>query len=434
MQLDYGRTLMGDSLGFHIIFALLGVGIPFLISLFELIGILKKDESFIKIAKDWSFAMSVLFVTGAISGTIISTQLSALWPTFMSLAGKVIGLPFYLEAFAFFIEAIFLGIYLYSWNRFPNKIIHWLCSLPIVFGSLASAFFITTANAFMNSPQGFSVKNGNPININPIKAMLNPATPTETIHSIVSYYLTTCLLFAAIYAFSIFKKKADAKNLVLKQKILTILISLSFIFAVLTFLSGDSSAKYLAKYEPLKLAAAEALYKTQAFAPIQIGGMMRAGNEGLTGAITVPGLLSFLSYGNLNAKVLGLDAFNPSLWPPLWIHYMFDLMVFVGIYVTCIPFLFLIFYFAKRKFTFSKPILILIIFAGFLGFLAVECGWILTEVGRQPYVIKGIMTTKEAFTTNKNVLTFAYIFPTLYLVLFAATFFVIKKHYKNNNL
>jgi len=425
---------MGDSLGFHIIFALLGVGIPFLVSLAELLGILKKDSLYTMMAKRWSYVMSVLFVIGAISGTIISVQLSTLWPTYMAFAGKVIGLPFFLESFAFFIEAIFLGIYLYSWNKFSNPWIHWVCSLPLVIGSSASAFFITSANAFMNSPVGFTYKNGVASNIDPIHAMFNPAAPTETSHSIVSYYLTTCLFFAGMYCWFLWRGRKNLSSALKKyhEKAITLLIALSFIFALLIGLTGDSSAKYLATGEPLKLAASEGLFHSMKNAPLQIGGIVT--KQGIVNAVSVPGLLSFLAFGSSKSVVKGLDFFNPVLWPPLWIHYMFDLMVCIGIAITVVPFVFLMLIKYKRKLAFSRPMLFGIFICGILSFFAVEFGWILTEVGRQPYAIKGIMTTQEAFTTSKSVMAFGYIFPTLYLGLFAITIWVLHHHYKKDTL
>jgi cytochrome d ubiquinol oxidase subunit I len=447
-SLPYGRTFMGDSLGFHILFALFGVGIPLLISLAELVGIVRKDNTFFIMAKRWSFALGSLFVVGAVSGIIISNQLSMLWPAFMTLAGKVIGLPFYMEAFAFFIEAIFLGIYLYSWDRFKNKYVHWLCSLPIVFGSLASAFFITTANAWMNSPQGFTYQDGVASNINPIAAMFNPATYTETSHSIAAYYLTTALVFAGIYAWSLMFHRHRARRKAKKTKIpvepedkkltryrttaLTYTMAVSAVFAVLMIVTGDQSARYLAYHEPLKLAAAESLEFTQADAPMEIGGIHEHGL--LVDAIQIPKLLSLLSFGNENAVVQGLDAFNPALWPPLWIHSMFDLMVGFGFYIAFAVILFFVFYFLKRDWAHSTPLLFLIVFSGPAAFLSVEFGWIVTEVGRQPWVIAGIMTAAQAFTTSTTVVEFGFIFPSLYLILLVVTPWVLIHHYRKNPL
>ncbi len=430
-SLGAGRTLMGDSLGFHIMFALLGVGLPLLISLAELIGILKQDDEWYATARRWSFAMGTLFVIGGISGMIISFQLSLLWPAFMAIAGQVIGLPFFLEGFAFFIEAIFLGIYLFSWDRFGTWT-HWLCSLPLVIGSASSAFFITTANAFMNSPQGFTLSNGVVSDIHPWKAMFNPAVPYETSHSILAYYLTSALAVASIYALLMLRSevRTNAAKFAYYKKIVSFLMMLALGFVAITGILGDLSGKYIAENEPIKFAAAESLFHTQAYAPLAIGGVLHGAS--LVGAIEIPGMLSLLSFGSASTVVRGLDAFDPSQWPPLFIHYPLDLMIAIGVAIggICILFAFLFYITRLRAWAFSRPMLSLIVIAGPLSFIAVECGWMVTEIGRQPYVIRGIMTTEQAFTTSPNVTTFGYIFPSLYMVLFAVAYWVLRRHYK----
>ncbi len=430
----YGRTLIGDSLGFHILFALLGVGIPLMLSLAELIGIVRKDRDFTTMARRWGFVMSTLFVTGAVSGMIISNQLSILWPKFMEIAGVVVGPAFYTEAFAFFVEAIFLGIYLYSWDRFRNPWIHWLTSLPIVLGAATSSFFITAANAWMNAPAGFTYVDGKVGDVNPLAAIFNKATWTETTHSIVSYYLTTALLFAGVYAWRMMRDvKADAARKRYYGKAVVFGMTLAAVMAVLINVTGDQSAKYIVREEPMKLAAAEGLMKTTGKAPFEVGGWYDE-NGVLRGSIKIPSLLSFLAYGSRDAVVLGLEAFDPALWPPLWIHYMFDLMVAIGIGMTGVIALFFGLYFWRRRLAFSKPMLWLLFLTGFSGFPAVEFGWILTEVGRQPYAIRGIMLTKDAFTTTSGVMTWGFVFPLLYLVLLALTPWILVRHYRRHPL
>jgi cytochrome d ubiquinol oxidase subunit I len=428
--LTQGRILMADSLGFHIIFALLGVGLPLLVCLAELIGLARRDPDFTAMAKRWAFGMSTLFVVGAISGTVVAFELAILWPTFMAFAGKIIGLPIFMETFAFFLEAIFLGIYLFTWDRL-GPMAHWLCSLPIVIGGAASAFFITTVNAFMNSPAGFTLVNGVATNIHPFSAMFNPATPTETTHSIFSYYLTTVLLLAGLYAFKILrskkndevnknesnKKNSDAGASYRKKAVAFTLI-LACVFSILVGVTGDSSGKFLARYEPLKLATAEGLQTTESHAPLVVFG------------VRIPDMLSFLAFGSVNANVKGLDAFSPDLWPPSWIHQMFDIMAVSGIILVIVPFLFLALWLWRRRLAFSKAMLWAIVPSGLLALVAVECGWILTEVGRQPYIITGIMTTEQAFTTSAGVADLAVIFPILYLALFIITAFILVKHYR----
>ena len=284
----------------------------------------------------------------------------------------------------------------------------------------------------MNNPQGFTYANGQISNINPIAAMFNPATATETNHSIVSYYLASALFFAGCYGIFYLKNKSDEKMKTYYRKLIVFTMSIAAIFAVLIGITGDSSAKYLAHDERLKFAAMEGLAKTQAQAPLQIGGYLQ--HNQLQKSINLPGLLSFLAYGAKNTIVQGLDAFNPALWPPLWIHFMFDAMVGIGGFLTGIIFLFFILYKFKREISFSKLMIWGIFLSAISAVVAVECGWVLTEVGRQPYAIYGILTTQQAFTTSNKVLEFAYIFPTLYLALFVLTGWILRRHYRHHPL
>jgi cytochrome d ubiquinol oxidase subunit I len=441
--LNYGRALMGDSLGFHIIFALFGVGIPLLLSLAEFLGLLRKDNEFYTMARRWSFTMGTLFVVGAASGLIISNQFSALWPNFTEYATKVVGVSFYAESFAFFIEAIFLGIYLYTWDRFANRWLHWLCSLPLVIFSLASAFAITTANAWMNSPAGFQNDNGQPINIHPLAAVFNPATPTETLHSISSYYLAAVLAFAGMYAIFIWRNKRNQahKEEVQKdhaarenyyRKAMSMFMICAAIFTAAVLFTGDKSGQYLAHYEPLKLAAAEWLQQSQSHAPLVVGGILTS--QGIVGALKYPGMLSWLGFHSTSAVVKGLNAFNPISWPPLAIHYFFDLMVGGGILLSAIVYGYFVLYAIKRRYPFNRWFLALIIISPVIAIASIEFGWVLTEIGRQPYAIAGIMTTAQAFTNAPNVEEFGYIFPSLYVVLFIITPCVLRRHYKKSPL
>src|SRR5699024_129419 len=189
MNLDpvlMSRLLTTMTLGFHIIFATLGVGVPLMISISEFIGIRKKDPHYLLMAKRWARGFVITVAIGVVTGTAIGLQLSLLWPNFMQIAGNVIALPLFMEVFAFFFEAIFLGMYLYTWDRFKNKYIHWLMSLPIVIGGGMSAVFITTVNAFMNTPEGFTIENGQFAAVSPLSAMLNTATPTKVLHVLSS--------------------------------------------------------------------------------------------------------------------------------------------------------------------------------------------------------------------------------------------------------
>lgn len=424
------RVFFGDTLAFHIFFALLGVGLPLLVSFFEFLGAYFNDKDFMAMARRMGYAMIVLFITGAISGTIVSVQLNLLFPHFMAFANKIIGLPFVLEGFAFTVEAVFLGVYLFSWDRL-DKWTHWWCSVPLVIGSTGSAILITMVNSFMNAPQGFSIYGDQPINISPIAAIFNQAFPYEALHSIPAYYLTATFAIAGIMAFMLLKasvRKDPEKNRFYK-KILTTTLGVAFVFACFVGILGDLSGKYLERNEPLKLAAAESIYHTQPDAPLRLAGYV--GNDDLHDGITIPGGLSYILYdGNLQGVVRGLDNFDPSTWPPLFIHYFLDLMVLIGIFLGAVPLLYFTLYKYKRSLAFSWPMLWLVLLGSFSAFCAVEFGWMVTEIGRQPYIIHGVMTVSQAVTSASQVPIFGAIFPLFYVLLFIITTWLLISHYR----
>ena len=426
------RAFMGITMAFHIFFALFGVGIPLMVSLAELIGIVRKDSDFIVMAKRWTFAMTVLFIAGAISGTIISVLFAVLLPPFMSFISKVVILPFSLETYAFFLEAIFLGIYAYSWTKFKNQWVHWLTSLPLIIGSAASAFFITTVNAFMASPQGFTYANGIISNVNQWAAMFNAATATKTSHSILAYYATTALTFASVAMFQYLrKKKRDESTHRYAEKMVILSLGIALIFSLAVVATGDSSARFVAESNPAQLAAAEGVMQTSRDVPFIIGGDVSS--SGVKEGIIIPGLLSMLVGGSRNTLIVGLDAVSPSLWPPLVVHSYFDGMVGIGILMLIVPIVFFIFWKRRIRWTFSKAMAGLIVLTGILSVIATELGWMFSEEGRQPYTIRGIMLTSNAFTSSPTVMAYAVLFPIFYVILMTVTAWVLFSHYRKSN-
>src|SRR2546430_1438926 len=262
------RAQMGTSLAFHIIFSALGVGLPLLLCIAEGFALFRKDKTWMMLARRWTRAAAILFAIGAVSGTILSFELGLLWPTYIKFAGAVVGLPFALEGFAFFLEAIFLGLYLYGWDRLSPRA-HWLCSFPIWISGLASAWFIVSANSWMNTPAGFVIKNGKVVDINPIQAIFNPSTPYETVHMLLACYVATGFAVAAIYAFAFLRGKRSEYY----RKGLMVGMLLAVIATPLQIISGDFNARYLANYQPVKFAAMEGGFHTQQGAPLKIGGL-----------------------------------------------------------------------------------------------------------------------------------------------------------------
>nr|WP_275433409.1 cytochrome ubiquinol oxidase subunit I [Priestia flexa] len=423
----YSRILTGLTLAVHTIFSTLGVGVPLLIALAEWIGIKRNDEHYHLLARRWARGYIITVAVGVVTGTAIALQLSLLWPNFMQVAGQTISFPLFLETFAFFFEAIFLGIYLYTWDRFKNKMYHLLLLVPAALGATASGFFITTVNSFMNAPLGFTYENGVLSNINPIAAMFNPATPTKVSHVLSSAYLTSAFVLAAIAAFAILR----GRDHVYHKKALHLSMVVAFVFAIVTALVGDLSGKYLANYQPEKLAAAEWHFETMEEASLILGGILTEDNE-VKYALEIPYALSILAHGTPRAEVIGLEEYPKEDWPPLVVHYMFDLMVAIGMGLALISFIYIVMKKKKSWNPLNKPLLSLIVAGGPLAMLAIEAGWFFTEEGRQPWIIRGVMRTAEGATTSQHVDIMLYLFAALYVILIVSAVTVLIRTFRAN--
>lgn len=422
------RILTGLTLFVHIIFASLGVGVPLMIALAEWRGICTQDPHYTLLARRWARGFVITVAVGVVTGTSIGLQLSLLWPSFMRVAGQAIALPLFLETFAFFIEAIFLGIYLYTWDRFKNRLTHMLLLIPVAIGSSASAIFITTVNSFMNYPQGFTYKEGVLTDIKPFVAMFNPASFTKVTHVLASSYTLSAGVLASLAAFSILR----GRNHIYFKKALKLTVVSAFVFAISTAIIGDFSGKYLAKYQPEKLAAGEWHFETQTNATLVYGGVLDENNEVKYG-IKIPYALSILAGNSPNTEVIGLNEFPEDERPPLSIHYYFDMMVTIGGLLVVIPLLYM---FRKRlpgKKSYPKWLLIGIIALGPLALMAIEVGWMYAEIGRQPWIMRGYMKVAEAATTSTSVGWMLVLFSMLYLMLCFSAIKVLSKLFRNKD-
>ncbi len=397
-----------------------------MIMIAQWVGIKKNDEHYILLARRWARGFVITVAVGVVTGTAIGLQLSLLWPNFMELAGNVIALPLFMETFAFFFEAIFLGIYLYTWDRFENQKKHLLLLIPVAIGASFSAVFITIVNAFMNAPRGFDIVNGELININPLLAMFNPAMPTKVAHVVVTSYMTAAFVLASIAAFRLLK----GSNHEYHKKALYLTIKVGFVFAVAAAIIGDFSGKYLAEYQPEKLAAAEWHFETEGNAPLILYGLLDDGE--VKYALNIPFALSILAHSNPTAEVIGLDQFAEEDIPPLYIHYLFDIMVTIGIWMTVLSGVFWLGTRLRWKMVTTKWFRWLIVFGGPLTILAIEAGWWMAEVGRQPWILRGIMRTQDAATTSAQVDTMLILFSLLYLVLGVGSVVVLRRMFRNN--
>jgi len=405
---------MGTSLAFHIIFASLGVGLPLLLCIAEGLALWHKDTGWMTLTRRWTKAFALLFAIGAVSGTILSFEIGLLWPTYTKFSGSIIGLPFALEGFAFFLEAIFLGLYLYGWERLSPRA-HWLCSFPLWISGAFSACFIVSANAWMNTPAGLEIHNGQVTGINPLQAIFNPSTPYETTHMLLAAYVATGFGVAAVYALQILRGKRESYY----RKGLVLALALGAIAIPLQIFDGDLSARSLVDLQPAKLAAMEGVFHTEQGVPIKIGGIVDDKTGQVLYAIEIPDLLSILGKGDPHATIIGLDKFAPQDQPdPFFVHPSFDGMVGSGFFLLFIAGVFWLLYFrGKRVVPENRLLLWGIVLAGPLSFIAIELGWMVTELGRQPWVIYNILRTQDAVTTAPGLdISFA-IFSGIYVVL-----------------
>lgn len=415
------RSQMALSLGFHIIFSCIGMVMPFFMAVAHYYWLKTNNVVYKNIAKAWSKGVAIFFATGAVSGTVLSFELGLLWPEFMKHAGPIFGMPFSLEGTAFFIEAIALGFFLYGWDKF-NKWFHWFTGVVVGISGLLSGILVVAANAWMNSPAGFDYVNGQYTNIDPIKAMFNDAWFSQALHMTIAAFSATGFAVAGVHALMIVKKK----NVGFHSKAFTIAAVFACIAAILQPLSGDISAKDVAKRQPAKLAAMEAHFKTQNNAPLIIGGIPDVKNKKVDYALEIPGFLSFMAHGNFNAEVKGLDSIPEEHHPPVAItHYAFQVMVGLGMLMFALAIIYFIAKWKKRSWLQSNRLLKLFVAATPMGFIAVEAGWTVTEVGRQPWIIYGIMRTADAVTPMPGIRYSFYLFTAVYLSLSIIVMFML---------
>jgi cytochrome d ubiquinol oxidase subunit I len=420
-SLQAARIQMAVSLGFHIVFAALGVGLPLLLLIAEYRANRRGDATWMALARRWAKALGILFAVGAVSGTVLSFALGLFWPGLMGRWGSVIGLPFALEAFAFFVEAIFLGIYLYGWDRLtPWQ--HWWSGVPIAVSGVASAWFVVTANAWMQTPVGFREVGGHVVEVDPIAAMLNPSTPVMTTHMILAAYMATGLGVAAVYAMGMLRGRRDAYH----RRGLAVGLAIGLGIAPVQIAVGDWAARVVAEHQPVKLAALEGQWDTQRRAPLRIGGLPDPQREETRFAIEIPGGLSWLAYGDVDAIVRGLKEIEPKDRPnTVLVHLAFQAMVAIGFGLLGLGLWAGVVALRRRRLPDSRWFLRAAVAAGPAAFLAIEAGWIVTEVGRQPWIVQGVMRTAEAVTSRPGIGWHLAGTITVYLALAAASIFLL---------
>jgi cytochrome d ubiquinol oxidase subunit I len=407
------RSQMAISLGFHIVFAEIGIAMPVLMVLAEWRWQQTGEAVYLDLAKRWAKGTAILFAVGAVSGTVLSFELGLLWPRFMELAGPVIGIPFSLEGFAFFTEAIFLGVYLYGWDRIAPKA-HLASGIIVAASGAASAVFVVMVNAFMNTPAGLTLEGGRIASVDPIAGMLNPSSLQQVIHMLLASYAATGLAVAGVHAAILLKQRGVAFH----KHALSIALTIGVPAAILQPVSGDLSARVVAERQPIKLAALEGQFATEKGAPLRIGGIPDETARQTRYAIEIPYGLSLLEFHDPKAEVKGLDAFGRDLWPPVApVHFSFQLMVALGTAMALVGVWVAIVIARKREIANERMLLRALAIITPFGFIATEAGWTVTEVGRQPWVVQGILRTADAVTPMPGLVAPMLTFTALYIGL-----------------
>lgn len=419
------RSQMAMSLAFHILFAVVGIGMPLLMVIAERRWRKTRDPIWLELARRWAKGTAILFAVGAVSGTVLSFELGLLWPEFMVHAGPVIGMPFSLEGLAFFLEAIFLGIYLYGRDRVSERL-HFGAAVMVLVSGTLSGIFVVAANAWMNTPTGFTIApDGSFTDIDPWAAMLNPATFTETLHMTLAAFLTVGFAVAGIHAWRLRRYPDSAFD----RRAFSVAFAVGAVAALLQPVSGDLSAKHIAAHQPVKLAAAEGLWETQRCAPLLIGGIPDEEDEVTRFAIEIPCALSIMAHLDPDAEILGLSDVPREDRPPVLItHLAFQVMVGAGFALAGVGLLGLLLWWRRRRPPTGRRFLTAVALVGPLGFVALEAGWVVTEVGRQPWVIHGVMRTADAVTPMPGLWATFLVFSLLYLVLGVFVVLLLRRH------
>ncbi len=417
------RTQMAMSLGFHIVFAAIGIAMPVLMAAAEWRWLTKGDHEGLHLAQRWSKGTAILFAVGAVSGTVLSFELGLLWPNFMERAGPWIGPLFALEGFAFFTEAIFLGIYLYGWSRLSSRA-HFVAGLIVAASGVASAYFVICVNAWMNVPSGLGPTAGREAEIDHWALLTHPAAWHEVGHMLLAAFAATGFLVAGIHAWSLVRNPHSRFH----RLALTIALVTGSIAAVLQPLSGDQIARAVAVHQPAKLAAMEALFTTEAGPDFVLGGFADAATGRVSYAVRIPYGLGLLMNGDTHTEVAGLDRFPPEDWPPVAVvHLAFQLMVGCGMVMATIA-LWGGWRLWKGHIEGDRRLLLALVATAPLGFVALEAGWVVTEVGRQPWIIDHIMRTSEAVTPMPGLWISMAMYTVLYLMLAGVVWWAIWRH------
>jgi len=392
------RQMQALSFAVHIPIVCFGIAFPAFVLLLEGLWLRNGDPLYRTIAKRWSKVMLALFAVGVVTGTILSFELGLLWPNFMATFGEVFGLGFTLEAFSFFVEAIFIAIYVYGWDRLSPRA-HFLTGIPVVVAGFTGSLMVITVNAWMNNPSGFTLERGRVSDVRPLEALFgNDYLWHELVHMYVAGYIVAGFLTASVYAVACLKGRRGRYERVA----LVVPLTVAALAAPVQIVVGDWAARSVAREQPTKLAAFEGLYHTEEGAPVHLGGWYDG--DGVRYGIPLPRLLSLLAFHEPEARVEGLEEVPGDERPPVnVVRIAFQTMVGIGFFLAGIAAVYLFVWLRRKRLPRSVWFYRAVAAAGPLSVVAVIAGWVTTEVGRQPWVVYGHMRTEEAVTGASGV-------------------------------
>ena len=415
------RQMQALSFAVHIPLVCFGISFPAMVLFVEGLWLRTGNPVYKSLAMRWSKVMLLLFAVGVVTGTILSFDLGLLWPNWMATFGHVFGLAFALEGVSFFIEAIFIAIYVYGWDRLSPRA-HFMSGIPVAIAGVAGSFFVIAVNAWMNHPGGFDVVAGKVVHVRPWDALLGPFLAHELIHMYLAGFVVSGFLVAGVYSVAWLKGQRDRYH----RAALVVALSVAALAAPVQVVVGDWAARTVAQDQPTKLAAMEGLAKTTRGAPFHLGGIYEDGK--VKGGIEVPKLLSLLAFHDPNARVRGLDAVPPADRPPVnVVRLAFQTMVAIGTALAALGVFYLGVWWRKRRLPRSRWFYRAVVAAGPLSVVALIAGWVTTEVGRQPWITYGVMRTRDA-VTHADGLPVAYAFlVAVYLLLGAGVVWLLRR-------
>jgi cytochrome bd ubiquinol oxidase subunit I len=418
------RQMQALSFAVHIPLVCFGVAFPALVLGMEWLGRRRADPLLLALARRWSKAMIGLFAVGVVTGTILSFELGLLWPEFMATYGDVFGLAFALEGFSFFVEAIFIAIYVYGWDRLSPRA-HMLAGIPVAIAGFIGSLMVISVNGWMNHPSGFRLENGRAVDVKPFDALFgNAYFWHEMVHMYLAAFLVAGFVTASVYAVSRLRGRSDRYVRVA----MAVPVVMAAVVAPAQVLVGDWAAREVAENQPTKLAAFEGLGHTETGAALHIGGWYDEQSGEVRYGLAIPRALSLLAFHDPNARVEGLDAVPPQDRPPVnVVRVAFTTMVGIGTVLALFGVWLLVVWWRRRALPDGRWFLRAVAAFGPLSVIALIAGWVTTEVGRQPWVVYGHMRTEEAVTGADGIPLGYAALVVIYLALAAATTWLLRR-------